>query len=50
MNESVYILVLCFFALAVYRVLSAERRQKAEVHADEQGTQVVSRPSGSHTV
>jgi len=45
MSESVYIVVLCFFALAAYRVIAADSRQQAEVRPDGSDTRVASRSS-----
>jgi hypothetical protein len=45
MNEQVYIVVLGFFALAVYRVIAAKYRRTEEVHADGSETRVASRSS-----
>ncbi len=44
MNDSVYLLVLCFFAFAVFRVTAARRRQGDEVHAASASPRVDSVP------
>jgi hypothetical protein len=46
MNDSVYLLLLCFFAFAVLRVAAASRRQGREVQADGASLRVESCSSG----